>query len=50
MQEWVVSAYKNGVQPNKVQISFNTFMNKMKAIEMYRFLCLLEIYGSSPNI
>jgi hypothetical protein len=46
----VVNAFKSGIQPNKVPVVFNTFLTKMKAIEMYRFLGLLEIYGSSPNI
>lgn len=50
MQEWVTEAYQAGVAINKVKITFDSLLQRMRTMEIYRFLALLEIYGSSPNI
>lgn len=50
MQEWVTEAYQPGVAINKVKITFHSLLQRMRAMEIYKFLSLLEIYGSSPNI
>lgn len=49
MQQWVVDSYAKGAKPSAIKINVNT-LGKMRTMEIYKFLCLLEIYGSSPNI
>ena len=44
-----MDSYEKGKKPVPVDISPKR-IGKMKAMEFYRFLCMLEIYGSSPNI
>ena len=44
-----MDSYEKGKKPTPVDVSSRK-ISKLKAMEFYRFLCMLEIYGSSPNI